>query len=400
MLSAKDIEDFLSGRKLAPDVICRNDVLYTSVNSSDLSDFCVDLYGAVQTAHRGPEFIIGNPFDSDCLKGVSKKVVNKAPVSVLELDDARVVGRDAFLSSCDSLIDFSGSKLIDDFIKKPLNKHKGYIWKHRRNSLSITYRAPHSGVQPKGVGIVVHGVESGNYGSFLFRMLPQLLILSRYAIDRIDYIVVPERTPWLMSALLLLRLDHLCVYEFSEICGVPLEKFFAVGQTDVEGSFHPNIYELIDEFSDFTGSTATDDFEFSKKVYLSRNLSKINRPNYRPLINEDEVERSLMDLGFSIAYPETLSFSQQIRLMRNAEFVVGPSGSGMLNSVFSRPGVKVVDIESFTHTVRQHAHIYDSTEKKYGFVFGDLQDVNKPIFSPWTVESNHVLESIDLMAGV
>lgn len=70
----------------------------------------------------------------------------------------------------------------------------------------------------------------------------------------------------------------------------------------------------------------------------------------------------------------------------------------MLNTLFCRPGGKVLDIESFHGTVRQHARIYSSAGHRYGFAFGrfDPDDKRNPKFiRRWTVSPDSVVEGIE-----
>jgi capsular polysaccharide biosynthesis protein len=99
-------------------------------------------------------------------------------------------------------------------------------------------------------------------------------------------------------------------------------------------------------------------------------------------------------------YPETLTFREQIRVFGAARQVVGPSGSGMLNAVFAEDGAKVLDMESFHTTVRQHAKIYASTRKKYSFLFGNLakDDESHPIVRSWMVPEDSFRAGLDWLS--
>jgi hypothetical protein len=57
-----------------------------------------------------------------------------------------------------------------------------------------------------------------------------------------------------------------------------------------------------------------------------------------------EVERFLLQQGFEHVELDHLSFEQQIRLFRQASFVVSPHYAGLSNMIFSTPGVKVLEV--------------------------------------------------------
>jgi hypothetical protein len=69
----------------------------------------------------------------------------------------------------------------------------------------------------------------------------------------------------------------------------------------------------------------------------------------------------------------------------------------MLNSVFSRPGAKVLDVESFTYTVRQHSKLYSSAGLEHSFLFGEIDPTDsQPLpFRRWKVDAALVKEGID-----
>jgi capsular polysaccharide biosynthesis protein len=130
-------------------------------------------------------------------------------------------------------------------------------------------------------------------------------------------------------------------------------------------------------------------------------LSASSRPWYRVLENENVLEQHAARAGYAILYPETLSFGEQIRAFGEAKRIVGPSGSGMLNAVFAEDGAKVLDMESFHTTVRQHAKIYASTRKRYSFLFGQLSkdDGSHPIVRPWLVPEELFRVGIEWLGG-
>jgi capsular polysaccharide biosynthesis protein len=135
------------------------------------------------------------------------------------------------------------------------------------------------------------------------------------------------------------------------------------------------------------------------KIYVSRALSANRAPSYRVLTNESEIEDIARARGFQIVYPEALSLSGQCALFHRARAIMGPSGSGMLNAAFAPEGAKLADIEIFTYTVRQHAKLYSSSGKSYGFVFGEsfAEDVSQRLHAPWKVDPALVSQAIALI---
>jgi capsular polysaccharide biosynthesis protein len=68
------------------------------------------------------------------------------------------------------------------------------------------------------------------------------------------------------------------------------------------------------------------------------------RTESRGIEERGEVERFLLQQGFEHVALDHLSFDQQIRLFRQAAFVVSPHHAGLSHLVFSTPGVKVLEV--------------------------------------------------------
>ena len=74
-----------------------------------------------------------------------------------------------------------------------------------------------------------------------------------------------------------------------------------------------------------------------RKIFISRSGS-----DYRQLLNSNEIEEFLIEKGFEIVFPESLSFSSQVRVFSEAEIIIGQSGAGMANFIFAPKDCKVI----------------------------------------------------------
>lgn len=72
-----------------------------------------------------------------------------------------------------------------------------------------------------------------------------------------------------------------------------------------------------------------------KRIYVRRNSG------FRKLVNDQQISDSLAAAGFTVIAPEELSFSDQVRLFSQAEFVIGATGAAMANLIFCPPGSRV-----------------------------------------------------------
>jgi capsular polysaccharide biosynthesis protein len=72
------------------------------------------------------------------------------------------------------------------------------------------------------------------------------------------------------------------------------------------------------------------------RLYLARKPTQVRR-----LANAEATEARLVAAGFETRDFAELPFAEQLRLVRGAEWIVGPAGSAMENIVFGRPGLRV-----------------------------------------------------------
>jgi capsular polysaccharide biosynthesis protein len=77
----------------------------------------------------------------------------------------------------------------------------------------------------------------------------------------------------------------------------------------------------------------------SKKIYISRRSAL-----GRKVVNEESFFSMLECRGYVLVELETLTFQEQVRLFANATHVVAPHGAGLVNMVFSKRLVVVVEI--------------------------------------------------------
>jgi hypothetical protein len=349
-----------------------------------------------------PENVFGVPHERSCLAGIGDYAIEVPAQILYEVDNARIIGNQALIDAepClyrpDPLVAGTSTKMAID---GESHGHGGYALHLRDNVLCATFASRAEPREFARTALFLHNLEPGNYGSFLFRLLPQMMFAAEAGIS-FDAYVTPDRTPWFMDALRLLGLPERPVFAVREVCGDLFRKVFFSTGFDTEGLVSGATRRGFTELA--RRSVASEPrIITSQKLYVSRMLSASARPWYRVLENENVLEQHAARAGYAILYPETLTFSEQIRAFGEARLIVGPSGSGMLNAVLAEDGAKVLDMESFHTTVRQHAKIYASTRKRYSFLFGQLSkdDGGHPITRPWFVPEDLFRVGIDWLAS-
>ena len=100
------------------------------------------------------------------------------------------------------------------------------------------------------------------------------------------------------------------------------------------------------------------------RVYIHR------RDGLRRLANFDAIAPILAAEGFHVAVMEDLTLDQQVQLMRHARFVIGEHGAGVANTMFCRPGARVLEL--FNPVCPQPAHwvLASLCGLQYGYAVG------------------------------
>lgn len=132
-----------------------------------------------------------------------------------------------------------------------------------------------------------------------------------------------------------------------------------------------------------------------RKVYVSRR--SLNKAGWstRIMTNESEVIERLEAMGFDVIEPELIPVHDQIKAFSSASIIVGPSGSGLFNTMFCHPGTKVIDIQSEPQWIYSYTGMYSSLELNYGIFVGkaDPQD-SRPVHRRWTVNVDALVARI------
>jgi len=81
-----------------------------------------------------------------------------------------------------------------------------------------------------------------------------------------------------------------------------------------------------------------------KKIFINREHD--SSLENRKIINNNEVKYFLTKLGFKSITLSNYDFKKQVEIFKNAKFVIGLHGSGFANIVFSKPGTKILEIQS------------------------------------------------------
>lgn len=86
-------------------------------------------------------------------------------------------------------------------------------------------------------------------------------------------------------------------------------------------------------------------------VYLSRRMLPSDARRYA---NEEVIEDVFRDFGFHIAYPERLTFNEQVELVATADVLAGIDGSALHLVALARPGITVIVVRARQTALTNH----------------------------------------------
>lgn len=240
-----------------------------------------------------------------------------------------------------------------------------------------------------GTTVVLCSHEPGNYGSFLFRVLPKLRTLAELGLSGAQVMA------WAWPAPFRRLLDIFGIPE-GRLIQHDLNSITRFDRVLVPSLRNPNA--LLDRESHALMQAVADQHRGAvrgRRLYISRLRHGKVSGSTRVLQNEEELVVALAKLDFAIIEPESLSSEQQIAAFESADMIVGPAGSALFNVMFCRPGTKVIDLESEPNWIYAHSGLFASCQTRYGLVIGRTDPTDeRPVHRRWTVDVPALMDRI------
>lgn len=120
--------------------------------------------------------------------------------------------------------------------------------------------------------------------------------------------------------------------------------------------------------------------EFGDRIFVARPEGYV-----RKCRNAAEVESLFRRSGFDVVHPEMFDLSDQARLFRGASVVAGYGGSGLINSLMSRPGITRIIIAPETYDAINEALIASALGGKSYYFYCDAE-IPHPV-SGWSQQA-------------
>ena len=174
-----------------------------------------------------------------------------------------------------------------------------------------------------------------NFGHFMFEFMSRLSVFDRFNLLRLPCVVyntIPPR--WLDF----LRLAGVSKFIFADMVNPPLFKSVWTASCpfhrSADGQFRmwqPAVHWLRTRLLQGRALGPP------RRIYLARGDVR-----HRVIVNEDDATAVLARHGFEVIDPATLSASDQVRVMADAECVVAPAGAGTIITQFCPEHCRII----------------------------------------------------------
>lgn len=298
-----------------------------------------------------PQFI-GAPPGAELLAGPIAIDVPEA--RIMEIADAMVVGGSSFVLA-------QGCAIHPDLLAPKTEESpaeiRGFIKVDSARARMTSYFGPVARTLPRAVNLL--GQSAGNYAHWMTEIAPRLAILDASS-DYDDWpllvdgwihrnmreaVTLLSRKP--RAVILVERWQPVAVGVLAEVSATGYEPYIP---HKLSNKPHPTYKNSFSRYAlDALRTTAQrvslpSQAAAPEKIYLRRGAGSTNA---RGLSNVEEVERIMLDNGFTLVDPGQLGFAEQARLCRNARVIAAPVGASLANMIFAPAGATVVALAPF-----------------------------------------------------
>ena len=225
---------------------------------------------------------------------------------------------------------------------------------------------------------LAQGASGENYFHWLMDILPKLKIcMENYNLNKINYFYLPALWNSQIESLGLLGIkkNKLINSKFNrhiiadEIISIT-HPWYTKGRVHDQANKMPKwiIVWIKNTFLKFKKK-----FQISKKIFLDRSDSKYQ---HCQIINYQEIKKYLKSKKFKYIKLSKLSFTKQIYLFWNANYIVGAHGAAFTNLVFCKPKTKIIEFRPFGHTGKNYKRISEINKLKYNSIVSSKKYLN------------------------
>jgi hypothetical protein len=292
--------------------------------------------GEIERIPYRPPVVHGSPASSEIKYGQSNKPY------LVEIADARV------FSHINLIVPPDGSALSDDAGHEKFGQYISFEYERklalRRGDRLLldqsTYRT-----RKIGPAALLSGLGSESFGHWLPEYLPRI----EYFRHHPDFAKLPIVLDADMPKAHFEYLRHMVDNEFilmqpgesliSDRLLVASSPTFLPVHSTVELLTPPSVPGMSPRALQFVRNEMLTgaDVRPYRRLFLSR-----ANMQWRRMLNESEVVEALTKRGFEVVHIENMGAAEQVEIFRQAEWIVAPNGSSLLNLIFADPSANVL----------------------------------------------------------
>jgi capsular polysaccharide biosynthesis protein len=174
------------------------------------------------------------------------------------------------------------------------------------------------------------------------RQDPDIRVLTTFRHDREP----KQLTPYAREVFTAFGIASEDVLAFERPCR-PERLYSATSMFSSYDYIHPDISQVWDRLANALAPDATAGSETGRRIFCTRPIAL-----KRSCRNTPEVENLFAQYGFDVVAPETMSFGEQVRMFRGAEFIAGFAGSALFQLAFCDKPKQVFTIGPDSYTAR------------------------------------------------
>ena len=189
-----------------------------------------------------------------------------------------------------------------------------------------------------GIFLWYYDVWSVNYYHWLCETLPRLFELKTAYPECLVVLPISFKSqPFIIDSLRILNMDVLWIdstksHSYSKIVTVQTRPAHGDVNPIMQGKLNSAILKMCE-------------IDLNKKPFRKVYLSRTNAL-YRKVLNEAEVIKIVVSLGYEVIRAETLSFMEQVQLFSETALLIAQHGAGITNMCFMQKHTKVLEIRN------------------------------------------------------
>jgi capsular polysaccharide biosynthesis protein len=295
------------------------------------------------------------------------------PLIVVELAGGKIIGDLRLAVTCDDVVIGSIQTVAGS------NDLPNHYTLHRRRFRIPQYR--------RGKALLLGGAASDNYYHWLVESLPRWKMMLAANHFEYDFVLLHSKPSNFQNEML----DRLNVSPEKRLrCS---KNFIHQFERLVVPALPAPQWQATSWACEWVRSLLPEHRGGPEKIYVTRRDAR-----RRKLVNELELETSLLSLGFAIVQPEKLTVIEQARLFGSAKCIVAAHGAGLSNLMFAPVDSLLVELFHPDIPNPAYKNLTATCQIRYRSLIGQRMDHLPPTDERWATFKIDVPEVLRILA--